>query len=850
MVQEISFRPYWKKEKDKFEKEGILPCLDYPLYNDMINGMLFKSFDEIIKTEQKDKIHYNPNKNKFIKNFRLYLDELKRDISKMYSVIEINLHRVVRSLETQILPMVLRKDSKAAVLAKLARLHARTEQVSKFQQFNYEIFSHLVKKVGKQFDKLDINFEKEAIQHMIQDEVFNLFLGDIKTQESLRLLTKVYQTFLQDYKSHLGPEEKEAVELKTYEISKAIEDLDMLRRKKLRAGPQDKFENNQLLFEKKKDAVLKQAEEDYDRLEQEIKDAIKKEAVDTDLITVRNELPKAEEVKPLDQERSLITTTKPQGDTKPLGDQDVDDEDEDKEEDLEPHKIRNIAKYWVDLSVGAQTQSVACYSKSAPWFVLVHTFVYMLTYYGITPTTYDYNNLMKVPKSLFGLMSAVTPFVAAISCFIYNYYTSAHYKVSYLISIGCLCIGSFLYSYAMTHRSLVILLIGRCLFGYGGGRILTRKFFSKEIHIEHRVFFSAMLVGFTGVAMTFGPGLSALLETVIDTDVQRHTKMDGFKDLSPEAQLKKFHSLTRFSIGGMRFSRLNYVPMITCIIFIIMFVVFAIWFEDTPERPKNASNEPEKQGSDVANARYQISDIKGMHFLPEDKKSTKYSQSEVNKKFDTWKEKMNQAKKFFTDGQTYYVCLYLFIIKAIQECIIVESPSYIIKNYGNNSQESGLIFFLFTLFTLPAALTPSLVKKLFEDRKVLLTSSALLFIALFIKIQYSPSNLQAYGLFIAGSCLVLGFALSVETCCSSIITKVISEVRANSFFNAGLMAGLIDTIGRVAGSISITIITSFVDLKKLNTVLYPFWLIFFSLPFISLIWMFSRLDTKSYVRFG
>lgn len=849
MVQEISFRPYWKKEKDKFEKEGILPCLDYPLYNDMINGMLFKSFDEIIKTEQKDKIHYNPNKNKFINNFHLYLDELKRDLSKMYSVVEINLHRVVRTLETKILPMIFKKDSKAAVIAKLARLHARTEQVSKFQQFNYEIFSHLVKKVGKQFDKLDINFEKEAIQHMIQDEVFNLFLGDIKTQESFRILTKVYFTFLQEYKHSLGQDEKEAIELKSYEISKAIEDLDMLRRKKLRSGPQDKFENNQMLFEKKKDAVLKQAEEDYDKLEQQVKESLKKDVVETELITIRPELPKAEEVKSLKQEQSLITTSKPQGDTKPLGDQDAEDEDEDKEEELEPHKIRNISKYWVDLSAGVQTQSVACYSKSAPWFVLVHTFVYMLTYYGITPTTYDYNNLMKVPKSLFGLMSAVTPFVAAISCFIYNIYTSVHYKTSYLISIICLGTGAFLYSLAMTHKSLIILLIGRCLFGYGGGRILTRKFFSREIHVEHRVFFSAMLVGFTGVAMTFGPGLSALLETVIDSDLQRHTKLDGFKDLSPAQQQLIFDNLTRFTIGGMRFSRLNYVPMITCLLFIIMLIVFIFWFEDAPARPK-ATSDQEKQGSDAVNARYQISDIKGMHFLPEDKKSTKYTQTEVNKKFDTWKEKMNQAKKFFTDGQTYYVCLYLFIIKAIQECIIVESPSYIIKNYGNNSQESGLIFFLFTIFTLPAALTPSLVKKLFEDRKVLLTASALLFIALFIKIQYSPASLQPYGLFIAGSCLVLGFALSVETCCSSIITKVISEVRANSFFNAGLMAGLIDTVGRVAGSISITIIQSIVDLKKLNTVLYPFWLICFALPFISLIWMFSRLDTKSYVRFG
>ena len=130
----------------------------------------------------------------------------------------------------------------------------------------------------------------------------------------------------------------------------------------------------------------------------------------------------------------------------------------------------------------------------------------------------------------------MTPFVAAISCFIYNHYTKVHYKTSYLISIACLFFGSFLYSLSFTHRNLAVLFIGRCFFGYGGGRILTRKFYTREIHVDYRVKWSAILVGLTGMSMTFGPGLSALLQTIFDPQQAQSIKLDHFSDMPKEEQ--------------------------------------------------------------------------------------------------------------------------------------------------------------------------------------------------------------------------------------------------------------------------------------------------------------------------
>ena len=82
-----------------FEKQGLLYTLEYVMLNDMINGMLFKSFNEVIKSEKAKRIAFNLTNNKFLNNFKLYLAELRRDINKVYSVIEICLYRVEKRIE-------------------------------------------------------------------------------------------------------------------------------------------------------------------------------------------------------------------------------------------------------------------------------------------------------------------------------------------------------------------------------------------------------------------------------------------------------------------------------------------------------------------------------------------------------------------------------------------------------------------------------------------------------------------------------------------------------------------------------------------------------------------------------
>jgi len=845
--QEASFRPYWKREKERYEKEGILSCLDYPLFNDMINGMLFKSFDEILKTEDRGDMSYNPQKNKFITNYKLYLNEIARDLSKVLSVLEVNLFRIDKKILKTILPKLANLKWKF-LLNKVTALYTKLKKVVDFQEFNVEILNHLEKKIAKQFSNLHINFQKEGIIHLLSNMDANIFYGNLRAQQTVQTLSMLIFSALE--KTTMPNDVRESLQEINVNLEKMQEDIDMRRMRDLQAAPPERVQRIAALFEERKAELLKENEENF-KVSQasSAKQAGGVDApIEVDLLITEH---KGEAEKSSSPGQDHITTPRPPGDKLPLELEDKESQDE--EVSIEdPHTIRHYDRYYVDINQGFQSKSKACYNLSDPMFVLTHNFLYMLLYYGITPTTFDYNTYMDIPKNLFGLLSAVTPIVGCCSSFIYNYLTRSGYKFSYLKSLTSLVIGTFLYSLAFTYRSIAMLLIGRSLMGYGAGRILTRKFFSLEIHIEHRIFYSALLVGAVSLSMTLGPGFSALLETILDTDFAKEFKFTKWTTMTEAEKEVAIESMTSFKILGMKFCKFNYLSAILMLCFLTLWILYFFFFRDIPKKTpaEIEAAKSQKEREDIGTReRYVVSEINGLHFLPEDRKSLSYGPDERKKKLDAWKTKLSVAQKYFTDKQTYYVCAFFFVIKAIQECIIVESPSYIVKNYKYTSTLSGLIFFCFTVATLPGSLIPSLLKRKYEDRKMLLWGSIFFSAALIIKIQFTE-ELYPFWLFLLGSCAVLAISNSVETCCTSIITKVISEKKARSFLNAGLMSAIIDTLGRATGSISITVITSFVEIDILNCILYPFWSVLFFSLLIALIWMYSRLDTRSYLRFG
>ena len=151
-----------------------------------------------------------------------------------------------------------------------------------------------------------------------------------------------------------------------------------------------------------------------------------------------------------------------------------------------------------------------CYSLVDAWLVLIHTFGCMLTYYGNSPTSSDYSEALNVPVAVTGIILGVTPGLGFVSVFFFNWSSKKSYKPSYYISFIMIILGVFFYASAYNFNSIFSIILARCLFGFGAGRGLTKKFFAMEITLPYIGIYSSLLTGVSNACISLGPGLSSL----------------------------------------------------------------------------------------------------------------------------------------------------------------------------------------------------------------------------------------------------------------------------------------------------------------------------------------------------
>lgn len=158
----------------------------------------------------------------------------------------------------------------------------------------------------------------------------------------------------------------------------------------------------------------------------------------------------------------------------------------------------------------------SCYSMMDLYLVLTHTFLYMLVYYGNAPTSSDYTKAMNISVGVTGVIQAVTPALGFVSVFFYNWFAGVAYRPSYIVSFLLLILGLFLYAFSYSFKTLLPLILGRMMLGFGAARGLTKKFFTNEIKMENATYYAAILTGVSNSCISLGPGLSSLLIFIPD----------------------------------------------------------------------------------------------------------------------------------------------------------------------------------------------------------------------------------------------------------------------------------------------------------------------------------------------
>lgn len=453
-----------------------------------------------------------------------------------------------------------------------------------------------------------------------------------------------------------------------------------------------------------------------------------------------------------------------------------------------------------------------CYSMLDLTLVYLHTFLYLLNYYGLAQTSPSYTTYLNQNATTSGVLQAASPLGAIFFGFIINCITKKKYKFPYLLCLAMLFIGNFCYyiaaSFTDKNLGVVMLVIGRVIFGSGGSRLMTRKFIAINVPSQYQSKYSTYLVGFSALGITLGPGLSSVLEFVKPTTI-----------FSSE--------LWTFNILSLVFF---FVWLFLFFFFAILFKGYDISVEREYKKLEEAEKNLEKKflnlkiyynnlKSDQMNDNLNLNLVGKKHgnFMVSGLiQNSGFNQANHHNKdqFQAIKPKYTPKKPsrmsvIFPNDITFYSLWCFLIFKIIQEAYFTEQPIMLKIYYGFSSQFVGWFMLSLTLVGVPTALITGWATKKYEDRKILLIGFIFYIIGTIGKINYDVYSAMPKVQYFGFSTILFIASLIGESAAISILAKVISPSLKLGFLNAGLLSGTADTLGRALGNSSMTLFSSF-----------------------------------------
>ena len=460
---------------------------------------------------------------------------------------------------------------------------------------------------------------------------------------------------------------------------------------------------------------------------------------------------------------------------------------------------------------GEKEAEKACYSMVDLYLVYLHTFLYILNYYGLGQTSPDYAKSLDLQPSLSGILQAATPVAAIFWGFFINVITKTKYRFPYLLCLSMLVIGNLFYYLAESVKennaaALALLILGRMIFGMGGSRLMTRKYIAINVPSSFQSKHSTYLVGFSALGITLGPGISSMLEFVKPTTVLGT-------------------SLTTFNILAFVFF---FIWLFLFIFFIFVFkgydksiekqvIIMKKNEEELSQRFKdlhvlysNLENRKMKKHLSIFQKNQDNFIASGLEVRENPNYNPEQSFVPVEpKNYVRQKETRSIFQVFFPNNITFFSLWCFLIFKTVQEAYFTEQPQMTNEYWNWSSQDVGWFMLGLTLVGVPTALITGYATKKMEDRKILLIGFILYIVSCILKINFQfdkPMNVYHYCI---ASAILFCATLVGEAAAIAILAKVISPSLKLGFLNAGLLAGTADTLGRALGNSSMTLFSSF-----------------------------------------
>lgn len=350
----------------------------------------------------------------------------------------------------------------------------------------------------------------------------------------------------------------------------------------------------------------------------------------------------------------------------------------------------NVELEWEQVPV-VDTKNKPCYSMVDLWLVLIHTFLYISLYYGLSLTSYQYSEDLGIKKSLSGVLQAITPIAATVFGFYSNYITMNNkYRYPYFLSISLMFVGTLLYHLAHTFNDnktlgLGILIAGRVLIGMGGSRLVTRKFIAINVEIWAQNKYSMLLVAITAFAICFGPGLQAVLMFANDA-----------------------------TLGPTHLFDANIMAFMFIFVFAILLIVFFFFFKGQSSESNQNLQRIDFADSLLEFHYHEIPDLVGEQMLLREDfygeqrfRVSDYERPQTNSilsssNLEAFRGQENKKvpflKAYFPNVATVIITLIFLIIKIVQETFFTEIPQLSKEYYQHSPQWVGWFYLLSTFY--------------------------------------------------------------------------------------------------------------------------------------------------------
>lgn len=404
----------------------------------------------------------------------------------------------------------------------------------------------------------------------------------------------------------------------------------------------------------------------------------------------------------------------------------------------------------------------------------INTFLYMVNYYIIVPTSDDYAEILKAPGSLSGVIIGSMPFCALISSLVYSKWSNHSYQEPLYVSTIVLILGNVMYATAYDFNAVWLLMAGRALAGLGGARAINRRYISDQVPAAQRTSASAAFVSWSAMGMAAGPAIAGLL---------------NFLD---------------FKVLGLTINSVTSPGWLMALLWIIYVVCLFLFFkeprnnETLGQLAKQARSKSKMNGGSFSSI--SDSDMEQPLLLP----STSEGISERDEDEDDSVgsepvETLSALMKEMTIPVQTLLFIY-FMIKFAQEVLVSES-SLVTKYYFQwDINDIGIFLAVLGSTVLPvSALVGNYVSNMFEDRIVLIWTQVMTGVGVIAILNYSPWITYTHTQYVIGAIILYVAANVTEGVNMALLSKVMSPALARGTFNCGLLSTEAGTLARVVG---------------------------------------------------